>query len=77
LSAVVHKFVVSIRPEFRATISAQAFMSALSRIPNLVILEGEGRRTVTVACETDLSEFISRIPEALVREYEAIALLEG
>ena len=72
------KYVLSIRPEYLGSFSPEAMVQAVLKLGDLHVIEGAGRRTITVEAPYDMSEELQfRIPQVTIRVYRPLGLLKS
>ncbi len=72
------KYIISIKPEFRQSFTPDLLLDALEKLNDLTVVEGLGKRTVTVSSSRDILDDLSReLPQVTIREYEPLELLAG
>ena len=70
------RYVVSIKPEFRAELTPGSLVDTIGGMVGLRVVEGRGRRTVTVESQIEaLDRIRDALPGASVRVYEPLELL--
>lgn len=71
------RYIITIRPEMDNSLAPEALAAQIDKITGLEIVEGRGRRTLTVEVQgDDHRAFVERLPSGLsVRAYQPLSLL--